>query len=76
MGAAAPSRDAAPGAPHAVDLLKDGERLAAHSAERWTHPTRRWAGLCGGTYTIRVCALNADGDCGPWSVESNAVTVD
>ena len=69
--------DAAPGAPHAVDLLKDGERLAAHSAARWTHPTRRWAGLCGaGSYRIRVCALNADGDCGPWSDESNAVTVD
>ena len=68
--------DAAPGAPHAVDLLRDGERLAAHSAARWTHPTRRWAGLCGGTYTIRVCALNADGDCGPWSAESNAVSVD
>ena len=68
--------DAAPGAPHAVDLLKDGARDAARSAERWTHPTRRWAGLCEGTYTIRVCALNADGDCGPWSAESNAVTVD
>ena len=68
--------DAAPGAPHAVDLLRDGERLAAHSAARWTHPTRRWAGLCEGTYAIRVCALNADGDCGPWSAESNAVAVD
>ena len=68
--------DAAPGAPHAVDLLKDGARDAARSAERWTHPTRRWAGLCGGTYAIRVCALNADGDCGPWSAESNPVTVD
>ena len=69
--------DAARGDPHAVDLLRDGERLAAHSAERWTHPTRRWAGLCGGgDYRIRVCALNADGDCGPWSAESNPVTVD
>ena len=68
--------DAAPGAPHAVDLLKDGARDAARSAERWTHPTRRWAGLCEGTYAIRVCALNAGGDCGPWSAESNPVTVD
>ena len=69
--------DAAPGAPHAVDLLRGGERDAARSTERWTHPTRRWAGLCGaGSYSIRVCALNADGDCGPWSAESNAVTID
>ena len=32
--------DAAPGAPHAVDLLRDGERLAALSAARWdaAHP--------------------------------------
>ena len=69
--------DAPRGAAHAVDLLRDGVRLDAHSAARWTHPTRRWAGLCGdGSYTIRVCALNADGDCGPWSGGSNAVTTD
>ena len=30
----------------------------------------------GGAFTFRLCALNADGDCGPWSAESNAVTLD
>ena len=70
--------DAAAGAPHGVgvELLRDGEPDAAQSTARWTHSTRRWAGLCSGTFTVRLCALNADGHCGPWGAESNAVTLD
>ena len=70
----------ATGAPHGVgvELLRDGVPDAAHSSTApWTHPTRRWAGLCGGgAFTVRLCALNADGHCGPWGEESNPVTVD
>ena len=68
--------DAVAGARYAVDLLRGGVRDAQRSVADWAHPRRTWSGLCVGAFRVRVCSLNEDGDCGPWSAESNEVVID
>ena len=51
------------GARYAVDLLQDGVRDDDRSLTRSSRTTFRWQSLSAGTYTIRACSINEDGQC-------------
>ena len=61
---------------YAVDLLRDGVRQENLSLTGSSRTSFRWVSMLPGSYTIRACALNEDGLCGPWSAASNAVVID
>ncbi|MCY4014660.1 MAG: fibronectin type III domain-containing protein [Gammaproteobacteria bacterium] len=70
------SWSAVEGARYAVDLLRDGQRDDDRSLTRATRTSFSWSSLAAGTYTVRACSVNEDGECGAWSAESDEVGID
>ena len=67
---------AVPGARYRVDFLRDGVRDDIRSLEWASSTTFRWQVRWAGSYTIRACSVNEDGECGAWSAQSNAFVID
>ena len=67
---------AVPGARYGVELLRGGVPVEGASLARTARTDFRWSGLEAGAYRLRVRSVDAGGAAGPWSAESDAVTID